>query len=694
MFENETPRVANRLIRETSPYLRQHAYNPVDWYPWGDEAFAAARERNVPVFLSVGYSACHWCHVMEHESFEDAEIAAYMNANFVNIKVDREERPDVDQIYMTAVQIMTQRGGWPMSVFLTHDGRPFFGGTYWPPRNARGMMGFQFVLERVVEAWTDRRDEVERGADELTNDLRTVSIPEPGTDQLKESLVVNAARKMVSVTDKRYGGYGGAPKFPHAMDLRVLLRAHKRTGDGDFLDTARLTLDRMANGGLYDHLGGGFHRYSTDERWLAPHFEKMLYDNALLVPAYLEAWQITGDAEYRRIVVETLDYVLREMTSPEGGFHSTQDADSEGHEGKFFVWYDAEIDKLLGDEDSAVFKKCYDVSPPGNWEGHNILNRPRPVEECARVLGRSLEDVQAILARSRKTLYEHRETRVHPGRDDKVLVNWNGMMIAAMSQAAFALGDQSYAAAARAAADFILDRMRQPDGRLWHSHKDGESRFNGYLDDYACLIEGLVELYQAVADARYLDAALALATVMIAEFRDPDGDGFFYTGERHESLITRTKETHDGSVPAGNTMAATALVKLGHLCGRPDLSEVATRTLGYLSTVLSKSPLAAAQGLLALDFHLGPTHEIVLVDGDDPAENLAVQRALGSRFIPNRVIARRPAGVTDEGLPPAVRALMKGRAARSGAATLYVCRDGACGLPVTGVAGVETVFRG
>jgi uncharacterized protein YyaL (SSP411 family) len=310
------------------------------------------------------------------------------------------------------------------------------------------------------------------------------------------------------------------------------------------------------------------------------------------------------------------------------------------------------------------------------------------------VLGRSLEDVQAILARSRKTLYEHRETRVHPGRDDKVLVNWNGMMIAAMSQAAFALGDQSYAAAARAAADFILDRMRQPDGRLWHSHKDGESRFNGYLDDYACLIEGLVELYQAVADARYLDAALALATVMIAEFRDPDGDGFFYTGERHESLITRTKETHDGSVPAGNTMAATALVKLGHLCGRPDLSEVATRTLGYLSTVLSKSPLAAAQGLLALDFHLGPTHEIVLVDGDDPAENLAVQRALGSRFIPNRVIARRPAGVTDEGLPPAVRALMKGRAARSGAATLYVCRDGACGLPVTGVAGVETVFRG
>ncbi|HTI52356.1 MAG TPA: thioredoxin domain-containing protein, partial [Planctomycetaceae bacterium] len=415
---------ANRLLHETSPYLQQHAYNPVDWHPWGTEALAKARELDRPIFLSIGYSACHWCHVMEHESFENEAIARLMNERFINIKVDREERPDLDQIYMNAVQLMTRRGGWPMSVFLTPALKPFFGGTYWPPESRMGMPGFREILVKVSEAWQARRSDVERGADELTDAVRQIAAHVGDASELDETLLRRAMQRLLSLTDRRHGGFGGAPKFPHAMDLRLLLRCWQRFGDGDALDAARLTLDKMAAGGIYDHLGGGFHRYSTDERWLVPHFEKMLYDNALLVPAYLEAHQATGDPDYARVARETLDYVLCEMTQPQGGFYSTQDADSEGVEGKYFVWSEAEVEQILGPDDARVFNDAYDVTRDGNWEGQNILNRSGSDPQSHQDRGTGDEELAQVLARCRRKLFEVRSRRIAPGRDDKVLVSW------------------------------------------------------------------------------------------------------------------------------------------------------------------------------------------------------------------------------------------------------------------------------
>ncbi|MSR56238.1 MAG: thioredoxin domain-containing protein [Planctomycetaceae bacterium] len=682
-------RTPNGLLHETSPYLQQHAYNPVDWSPWGSEALQRAKDLDRPIFLSIGYSACHWCHVMEHESFENEAIAALMNELFVNIKVDREERPDLDQIYMNAVQLMTRRGGWPMSVFLTPELKPFFGGTYWPPEARMGMPGFREILVKVAEAYRTRRADVERGADELTDAVRKM-----GT-QIGESVVLNnvllrrAMQRLLSITDRRHGGFGGAPKFPHAMDLRLLLRCWKRFGDLDALDAARLTLDKMAAGGIYDQLGGGFHRYSTDERWLAPHFEKMLYDNALLVPAYLEAYQATGDANYARVARETLDYVLREMTQPQGGFFSTQDADSEGVEGKFFVWSEAEIEQVLGTDDAKVFNYCYDVTERGNWEEHNILNRPKTDAQAAKVLGLSEADLAVILSRCREKLLAVRSRRIAPGRDDKVIVAWNGMMLSALAQSAQILDDDRYSAAARAAADFLLATLRNPDGSLLHSFKDGQARFNGYLDDYTCLIDGLVDLYQAAFDAKYLDAAIDLAEKLLTLFYDEQQEGFFYTPSHHEALIARNKDNHDGSTPSGNSMAATALLRLGRLCGRSDFEQKAVSTLEFLSGVLAESPTAAGQALLALDFLLGPTREIAIVDGGSPAETTDVLRSLHRRFMPNKVVARKPAQTNDAALSTALQPLLKGKTSRGGATTIFICEHGTCSLPIVGVTGLE-----
>ena len=693
LFSDEVPRRANRLLQETSPYLLQHAFNPVDWYPWGEEALDAARDLDRPIFLSVGYSACHWCHVMERESFENPEIAEFLNDHFVCIKVDREERPEIDQIYMAAVQIMTNRGGWPLSVFLTPDLKPFYGGTYWPPRNSRNQPGFPHIIERVWEAWSENRDAVLAGAEEITADLVKVSVPDGDSSPLGDGLIRSAVQKLIGLTDPRWGGYSGAPKFPHALDLRVMLRAWKRFGDGQALATARLTLDRMSEGGLYDHLGGGFHRYSTDERWLVPHFEKMLYDNALLVPAYLEGFQATGDGHYATVARETLDYVLREMTSREGGFFSAQDADSEGHEGKFFVWYDAEIDKTLGDPELAtLFKRAYDVSPPGNWEGHNVLNRPRTDLELARIAGLDVNDLRARLDSARRTLYEAREHRIHPGRDDKVLVNWNGLMISAMAQAARTLGEERYAEAARSAADFLLTNLRQPDGRLYHSYKDGRATVNGLLDDYAALIEGMVDLYQAVFDARYLTAALELAATMIREFAEPGEPGFYYTGRGHERLVTRIKDCYDGSTPAGNSLAAVALIRLGRICGRDDLESHGEETLRYLSCVMDRMPAAAAQALIALDFLLGPTFEIAVVDVPSGG-GAALLKVIEGRFIPNKVVVRRMADLSDDAIPSPLRPLLSDRPPVDGKPTAYVCQQKSCQPPVTTAAELETLLR-
>jgi uncharacterized protein len=689
---SDKTRTPNRLLHESSPYLQQHAYNPVDWYPWGAEALARAKEIDRPIFLSVGYSACHWCHVMEHESFENEAIARLMNAHFINVKVDREERPDIDQIYMNAVQLMTRRGGWPMSVFLTPDLKPFFGGTYWPPESRMGMPGFRDILLKVDEAWRERRADVEQGADELTDAVRQIGTQTGDPTDLDETLLRRAMQRLLSIVDRRHGGFGGAPKFPHAMDLRLLLRCWKRFGDGDALEAARLTLDKMAAGGIYDHLGGGFHRYSTDERWLAPHFEKMLYDNALLVPAYLEAFQATGEADYARVARETLDYVLREMTQPEGGFYSTQDADSEGVEGKFFVWSAAEIASLLGAEDARAFAYCYDVTEEGNWEEKTILNRIRTNAEAARVLGIAEPELIPLLARCREKLLAVRSRRIPPGRDDKVLASWNGMMLSALSMGYQVLGEDRYRDAACRAADFLLATLRTSDGTLLHSYKDGQARLNAYLDDYAALIDGLVDLYQGTFAAEYLDAAIDLAEKMIVLFYDSEEQGFFYTASNHETLIARNKDTQDGSTPSGNSMGATALLRLGRLCGRGDFEQKGISTLKFLSGLLAQSPTAAGQALLAVDFLLGPTREIAIVDGTRAEETAEVLKALHRRFIPNKLVAHKKGAMADESLPAPLRTLLKGKTSRNGAATIYICEHGACGLPATGVKGLENAL--
>ncbi|MBX3439964.1 MAG: thioredoxin domain-containing protein [Planctomycetaceae bacterium] len=691
-------RASNRLIHETSPYLLQHAGNPVDWYPWGDEAFARAVAEDKPVFLSVGYSACHWCHVMEHESFEDENIAALMNEHFVNIKVDREERPDVDQIYMSAVQLMTQRGGWPMSVFLTPQKEPFYGGTYWPPTSRMGMPGFRDILRKINEIWMTRRDEVATSAQSLVEAVNRMAAPQFASARLNDDVLRGALRDLLRSADRTHGGFGGAPKFPHPMDLRVLLRCWKRFGPSgseadktlarEALDVVTLTLDKMARGGIYDHLGGGFHRYSTDAQWLVPHFEKMLYDNALLVPAYLELGQVLrGDDSAEpwpfTIVRETLDYVLREMQQPQGGFYSTQDADSEGEEGKFFVWSEQEIDALLGEERAALFKSCYDVTTAGNWEGHNILNRPRPHEQAARVLGRDPQQLSSILAECRGTLSEARERRTKPGRDDKILVAWNGWMISALAMASQVLNEERYAAAAVRAADFLLENVRNEESQLLHSYKDGRARFAAYLDDYAALIEGLVDLYQATFDPRHLTSARELARDMHARFADDVQGGYFFTAHDHERLIARTKDAQDNATPAGNSQAATALLRLGRLCGEVQLIEQGRQTLQNLSGLMAEHPRAAGQALLALDALLGPTKEIVLIDSEQGMDLDEWLDAVHSRFVPNKLLVRRPLHTADADLPDVLRSLLTERAARDGRTTAYVCTEMTCGPPIT-----------
>lgn len=690
----ETP---NRLGQETSPYLLQHAFNPVDWFPWGPEALELARQHDKPIFLSIGYSACHWCHVMEHESFENPDIAALMNQHFINIKVDREERPDLDQIYMTAVQLMTGRGGWPMSVFLAPSLKPFYGGTYWPPTAQRGMPGFTDVLHGIQEAWKTQRQDIHDSAEKLTAAIVADSVPKADASALHAELLRHAERALCQRADRQEGGFGSPPKFPHSMDLRVLLRTWKRFGNPEALDVVTLTLDKMAAGGIYDHLGGGFHRYSTDSRWLAPHFEKMLYDNALLVPLYVEAWQATQNGDYLRVVRETLDYVLREMTHPDGGFYSTQDADSEGVEGKFFVWSQAEILSILGPDEGRVFCICYDVSPEGNWEETNILNRRLTHSQAAQQTGMSESELTEMLARCRAKLFDVRSQRIWPGRDEKILTSWNGLMISAFAQAAQVLAEPRYASAAQRAADFILSKLRPTEQRLLHSFKDGQARFNGYLDDYGCLIEGLIDVFQATQQARYLTAALQLTEGLRSQFEDPVAGGFYYTSHDHEELIARQKDMQDNATPSGNSIAATALLRLGRLTGRRDLEEVAEKTLQMLEPVARRYPSAAGQTLTALDFWLGPTFEIALIEGAKGAKEIndlqEMQRAIHDRFIPNKVVAIRHSSVADDQLP-AELALIKGKPARNGQATAYICNHGTCGMPQAGAkALIEALSR-
>jgi uncharacterized protein YyaL (SSP411 family) len=685
---SQATQFTNRLAHETSPYLRQHAHNPVDWYPWGPEALERARKLDRPIFLSIGYSACHWCHVMEHESFENEEIARILNDHFVSIKVDREERPDLDQIYMAAVQALTGQGGWPMTVFLTPDLKPFTGGTYFPPDDRYGRPGFKRVLLSLAEWWKTRRQEIEDSAGQLTEHLQSPGRLEHEEGELGPATLQQAVSGLSRAFDAQHGGFGSAPKFPHPMDLRVLLRAWKRFGTEHALHMVRVTLDHMARGGIYDHLGGGFARYSTDARWLVPHFEKMLYDNALLTVCYTEAYQATGDPAYHDVVAETIGWVLREMTSPEGPFYSTLDADSEKEEGKFYVWTAAEINELLG-RDADLFSSVYNIDPDGNWEhGKNILHCSKTFEQLARLHGLDEQELRDTTNRCRLRLWEVRGKRVGPGRDEKVLTSWNGLMIGALAQAAAAFDRQDWAGSAGRAADFILEHMRASDGRLLRTWAaGGAAKLNAYLEDYSFLIDGLVSLYEATFEPRWIEEAVRLADVLVEQFWDETDGGFFYTGRDHEKLIARGKDPHDNAIPSGNSMAVTALLRLYKLTGRDDLHERSRRTLDLYQGLLTAHPLAAGQMLIALDFQLGPVQEFAVV-GDPASEpTQRVLRAIRRPFVPNRVVAlRTPAAGAEKLLP-----LLADKQPR-GDVTTYLCQDFTCQAPLVGAEAVEAAI--
>jgi uncharacterized protein len=682
----------NHLAHESSPYLLQHQNNPVDWYPWGEAAIEKARREGKPIFLSIGYSACHWCHVMEHESFESEAIAAVLNEHFVSIKVDREERPDLDQIYMNAVQMLTGRGGWPMSVFLTPELKPFYGGTYWPPTGRHGMPGFDQILAAVVDAWQNRREQAITAADQLTAEIQKVGAAESGGDAEKLSLdlIGGAVNQLARMFDRTYGGFGQAPKFPHPMDLQLLLAAYSRNQQPALLDMVRLTLDRMAAGGIYDHLGGGFARYSVDARWLVPHFEKMLYDNSLLARAYTDAYMVTRDDNYARVVRETLDYILRDMTDPAGGFYSTEDADSDGEEGLFYTWTPDEIEAVLGDERGSTFGRLFDVTDVGNFEGRNILNLPKTIEQCAKLLKRTPEELVSELAQSKAELFAAREQRVHPGKDDKVIVAWNGLMIDAMARAGAALGEPRYVAAAAKAAEFILCSMRREDGRLLHTWRGGAAKLDAYLDDYAAVANSLVTLYESTGNERWIDEAVRLVDVLVEQFVDPNGGGFFYTARDHEKLLTRTKELTDSSVPSGNALAATALLRLGKLLGRTAYLDVAASTLAAAVPIMERAPMAAGQMLLALDRYLGPSHELVLVGNATNADVNAARAEIGASYLPRAVVAAR---LDEQKVAPSKSPLLDelfvGRKSTDGKPVLYVCENFACQAPAVGLAAIE-----
>ncbi|MEO8573873.1 MAG: thioredoxin domain-containing protein [Pyrinomonadaceae bacterium] len=665
----------NKLIEETSPYLLQHAHNPVDWYPWGEEAFAKATAEDKPLLVSIGYSACHWCHVMEHESFEDEATAGIMNENFVNIKVDMEERPDVDQIYMTFVQLTTGRGGWPMNVFITPDKIPFFGGTYFPPAPRYNMPSWPQILVSISEAWREKREELLRSANDILGELRRAGISEFSSAPFSTDQLESAFKSFSRSFDKTNGGFGGAPKFPPSMSLEFLLRYWKRTRDESSLEMAKFTARKMAEGGIFDQLGGGFHRYTVDAIWLVPHFEKMLYDNSQLIRIYLHLFQITQDEFFKRVAVETLEYVKREMLDGAGGFYSSQDADSEGEEGKFFVWTPAEVIEIVGEEDARIFNFYYDVSEDGNFEEKNIPQIKYKLEAAAAALKIEVSTLGEVLERCRKKLFEHRETRVKPFRDEKILTAWNGLMLSAFAKAAAVLGSDDYLGVARRNADFLLDNL-QRNGRLLRTWKDGKAKLNAYIEDYANLADGLIELYQASGELLYLGEAKRLADLMITEFWDEESGGFFFTSSDHEELIVRNKDFYDNATPSGNSAAADVLLRLAKFYGDEKYERFATTVLRLAAAQLARYPQGFGRALSAMEFHLSRVKEIAIIGH----RGNALERELFGTYLPDAVIATPGGSATDE-LP-----LLEGKQPIEQKPTAFVCENFICQKPITDVA--------
>jgi uncharacterized protein len=670
--------LSNRLAQSRSPYLLQHANNPVDWYPWGDEAFERARGEDKPVLVSIGYSACHWCHVMAHESFENESVARLMNDNFVNVKVDREERPDVDAVYMDAVQMMTGQGGWPMNVFLTPDREPFFGGTYWPPAPRHGMPSWPQLLQSIALAWRNERPRVCDSAASIVERLAAGNQVEQSSADLNDSLLNQAFETIHSHFDRVNGGFGGAPKFPQAMTLGFLLRYHARTGRSEALEMVQLSLDRMAAGGIYDHLGGGFHRYSVDAQWVVPHFEKMLYDNALLSRIYTEAWQVTGDEKYRETAVGVLDYVLRDMTAPEGGFYSAEDADSEGEEGKFYVWTKTEIEDLLEPVEADWFSRRYDVAPDGNFEGTIILTAKASVEDIAAQTGTSVERVQSVLKSARHKLMEARAKRIRPARDDKILTDWNALMLQSFALAGRAFDRPDYLEAARRNGAFLLEHLYL-DGRLGHVYKQGRSETHGYLDDYTNLLEAMTALFESTGEVRWLNAARELSTALLELFADDRG-GFFTTSvEAGRELPVRPKSLIDGVTPSGNSSAVMGLLRLAALTDDRALEEPALDALRLVAGALGRHGTSFGYALSAMDFHLSTPKEVVIVGPAESSEYQQLARTRDRAYLPNVITVRsRPEDAAEADLP-----LLQGKTMIDGRPTAYVCERYTCRTPVT-----------
>jgi uncharacterized protein len=683
-------RKPNRLIGEQSPYLRQHAYNPVNWYPWGEEALARARAENKPILLSIGYSACHWCHVMERESFEDEAIAQLMNDNFVSIKVDREERPDLDQIYMDAVQLLTGRGGWPLTMFLTPEGKPFYGGTYFPPTDRHGLPAFPRVLVGISNAYREKPQDVAQNVERLTQAIGESAQIAPGGDEIKPKFALTAARALAEHYDSVNGGLGGAPKFPNTFVFSLMLRMFDAEGDLSFGEMVRHTLAKMAKGGIYDQIGGGFHRYSVDERWLVPHFEKMLYDNALIARLYLDAARALNAPEFLVIARQTLDYVLREMTSPEGGFYSSQDADSEGEEGKFFVWTPEEVSRVLDNELAPIAMRYFDVSAEGNFEGRNILHRTIELPEAARMFRKSEEEMAQAIEAIRGALFTARERRIKPGRDEKILAAWNGMMISALAEGFRATGDERYLEAARRAVDFVMTRLW--DGHaLRRSFKDEIARFNAYLEDYALVAGAMIDTYEATLEPRYLELARTMGNVMLERFADRDKGGFFFTSNDHEALITRSKAAFDGSTPSGNSSAVNALLRLHAYTGEARYLEAAEKTIRLYAPTAEKQPFAFSHMIEAIDlYERGPT-DIVIVGDSDSAEFREWIERLGLLYVPNRTLFSVDPALSADAMVPEPA---QGKTQIDGRLTAYVCRERTCSAPMTSFKTLETELAG
>jgi len=685
-----TGRKPNRLINAKSPYLLQHAYNPVDWHPWGREAFEKARVEDKPIFLSIGYSTCHWCHVMERESFEDEEVADFLNRNFVSIKVDREERPDVDHVYMTVCQTLTAQGGWPLTIVMDSDTRPFFAGTYFPKHGIPGRAGLMDILMAIVHKWQTERESLLMAGAQITEAIIQTE-KRTFNGSIVPEVLDKAYTQFKRDFDTRYGGFGTAPKFPSPHGLMFLMRYWYRTGNSEALTMVEKTLDGMRQGGLYDHLGYGFSRYSTDEQWLVPHFEKMLYDNALLTYAYLEGYQCTGNPDYARVADEVLTYISRDMTGPQGGFYSAEDADSQGEEGKFYVWRHDEIMEHLGREAGELFSEFYGVTSAGNFELRTtVLNHiGRTMGDYAAKNGRKTEEVEAELKRSREKLFEVREQRVHPYKDDKVLTAWNGLMIAAFAKGGRVLSNPEYTNKAKGAVDFIFKELIRDDGRLLARYRDGEAAYPAYLEDHAFLIWGLIELYETTLELNYLVKALDLAHQMEKLFWDERVGGFYYYGSDAEKLISRPKEVYDGAMPSGNSVAVWVLGRLTSMTGNKKLGALVQRTFSIYAEDIERYPKAYAAFLLGVDFHLSPARQIVITNPVAAMQEMLAE--IGKHFMPNAVVLYNDPA-QEAGVAKFVPHIQVQRPIE-GKTTVYICENFACQQPITEISSLKQALE-